>query len=216
MLHGPVSPKFIVSRGLSLLHPGPAIFCSTSLHGSRYIRRGPPEPHQAFCSAHRGLVPGVSSLLWETWQDSLGVIWWPLRQLDPHQVGTFVELALPSYHSMIVAAPLYPPHEVTEPFQLDAGGSMELPFHIGHILEGVIFLNAPPLIQALEKMFKDLISQLILFHLLEGGKIVLIIGPEDMFKVLPPPLAPIIDNILQSIFRSPRAATTLVRGASRC
>ena len=65
-------------------------------------------------------------------------------------------------------------------------------------------------------MFKDLISQLISFFLLEGGKIVLIIGPEDTFKVLPPPLAPIIGDILQRVFRSPRAATTLVRGASRC
>ena len=45
---------------------------------------------------------------------------------------------------MIVAAPLYPPREVTEPLQLDAGGGMELPFHIGHILEGIIFLNARP------------------------------------------------------------------------
>ena len=108
---------------------------------------------------------------------------------------------------MIVAAPLYPPCEVTEPLQLDAGGGMELPFHIGHILEGIIFLNAPLLILALEKMFKDLVSQLIPFRLLEGGDIVLIIGPEDMFEVLPPPLAPIIGDILQRVFRSPRATT---------
>ena len=96
---------------------------------------------------------------------------------------------------MIVAALLYPPHEVTEPLQLDASGSMELPFHIGHILEEVIFLNAPPLVLALEKMLKNLVYQLIPFCLLEGGKIVLIIGPEDTFEVLPPPLAPIIGDI---------------------
>ena len=141
---------------------------------------------------------------------------WPPRQLNSHQVDTFVELALPSYHSMIVAAPFYPPCEVTEPLQLDASGGMELPFHVGHILEGVIFLNAPPLILALEKMFKDLVSQLIPFCLLEGGDIVLIIGLEDMFEVLLPPLAPIIGDILQRVFRSPCATTTLVWGASRC
>ena len=140
----------------------------------------------------------------------------PPRQLDLHQVDTFVELALPSYHSMIVVALLYPPCEVTEPLQLDTGGGMELPFHVGHILEGVIFLNAPPLILVLEKMFKDLVSQLLPFCFLEGGDIVLIKGLEDMFKVLPPPLAPIIGNILQRVFRSPRTTTTLARGASRC
>ena len=215
MLHGPVSPKFIVSEGLSPLHPGPAVSCSTSLHGSRYIRRGPLSRTRLFAQCLRA---GSRSLL-----SPLGDLarltrcnLWPPRQLNPHQVGAFVELALPSYQSMILAALFYPPDEVTEPLQLDAGGGMELPFHIGHILEGVIFLNAPPLIQALEKMCKDLVPQLIPFCLLKGAKIGLIIGPEDMFKVLPPPLAPMIGDILQRVFRSLHVTTTLTWCASRC
>ena len=58
-------------------------------------------------------------------------------------------------------------------------------------------------------MFKDLVPQLIPLHLLEGGEIVLIIGPEDPVEVLFPALATIIGDILERSFRSPRAATML-------
>ena len=88
--------------------------------------------------------------------------------------------------------------------------------HVGHILEGVIFLYAPPLVLVLEEMFKDFVPQLIPLRFLEGGKVVFIIGLKNMVEVLSPSLAPIIGDTLKRVFRSLRAATTLVLGASRC
>ena len=58
-------------------------------------------------------------------------------------------------------------------------------------------------------MFKDLVPQLIPLRILEGGEIVLIIGPEDLVEVLSPDLAPIIGDILERSFRSPPAANML-------
>ena len=73
---------------------------------------------------------------------------------------------------------------------------MEMFFHVGHILEGVVFLDVPPLFLALEEMFKELVPHSNPVHLLEGGKIVLILGLQDMLKVLPPSGVPIMNNIL--------------------
>ena len=78
----------------------------------------------------------------------------------------------------------------------DAGGGMEMLFHVGHILEGVVFFDAPPLILVLEEMFKELVLQFGPIHLLEGGEIVLVVGLEDMLKVLPPSCTLIVSDIL--------------------
>ena len=148
MFRGPVSPEFIISAGLSLVHPGPAIPHSTCLHGSRYIRASPLS-HASPLARHMGAgCRGLCLLLGDLVRFTRGNLR-PPRQFYPHQVGTLVELALPSHHSMIVAAPLYPPHEVTEPIQLDACGGIEMLFYVGHILEGAIFLDVPPLLLVL-------------------------------------------------------------------
>ena len=69
-------------------------------------------------------------------------------------------------------------------------------FHVGHILEGVVFLDAPPLILALDEMFEELVLQFSPLCLLEGGEIVLVVGLEDMLKVLPPSSTLIVSDIL--------------------
>ena len=69
-------------------------------------------------------------------------------------------------------------------------------FHVGHILEGVIFLNALPLILVLEEMFEELVPQFSPLCLLEGGVIVVVIGLEDMIKVLPSSGTLIVSDIL--------------------
>ena len=73
---------------------------------------------------------------------------------------------------------------------------MEMLFHVGHILKGVIFLNAPPLILVLEEMLEELFLQFSPICLLEGGKIVHVVGLEDMLKVLPPSGTLIVSGIL--------------------
>ena len=82
------------------------------------------------------------------------------------------------------------------PFMFDAGGSMEMLFHVGHILEGVVFLDALPLILVLDEMFEELVLQISPLCLLEGGVIVLVVGLEDMIKVLPLSGALIVSDIL--------------------
>ena len=94
---------------------------------------------------------------------------------------------------------------------------MEMLFHVGHVLEGVIFFDAPPLILVPEEMFKELVPHLILLHLLEGGEIVLVICLEDMIEVLLPSLAPILGDILYRVLRwGPHTTATLGWGAFRC
>ena len=93
---------------------------------------------------------------------------------------------------------------------------MEMLFHVGHIKEGVVFLDVLPLLLALGEMIKEPGLQTIPFRLLEGGAIVLLIGLEDMLKVLPPSGAPIISDILQRVFRwGPHTTATLGWGAPR-
>ena len=73
---------------------------------------------------------------------------------------------------------------------------MEMLFHVGHILEGVVFFDAPPLILALDEMFEELVLQFSPLHLLQEGEIVLVVGLEDVLKVLPPSGALIVSDIL--------------------
>ena len=73
---------------------------------------------------------------------------------------------------------------------------MEMLFHVGHILEGLVFLDGPPLLLARGEMFEELVLQISPFHLLEGGAIVLVVGLEDMSEVLPPSSALIVSDVL--------------------
>ena len=73
---------------------------------------------------------------------------------------------------------------------------MEVLFHVGHILEGLVFLDGPPLLLVLGEMFEELVLQISSLHLFEGGTIVLVVGLEDMSKVLPPSGALIVGDIL--------------------
>ena len=94
---------------------------------------------------------------------------------------------------------------------------MKVAFHVWHVLEWLVFFDGPPLLLVLGKMFEELGLQIIPLHLLEGGAIVVVEGPEDMTKVLLPPCALVISDILQRVFRwGPCTADMLGQGASRC
>ena len=69
----------------------------------------------------------------------------------------------------------------------------------------------------LDEMFEELVLQFSPLRLLEGGEIVLVVGLEDMLKVLPPSGALIASDILYRVFRwGPHATATLGWGAFRC
>ena len=212
----PVSPEFIISAGLGPVHPGPAIPHSTCFHESRYVRAGP-SSHASLLVWHMGAgCRGLLSPLGDLATLTRGNLQ-PPRQLYPHQVWTLMELAFSGYHCMIVTTTLDPPHELTQFLQFDASDFMEVLFHVGHIKEGVVFLDVLPLLLVLGEMIEEPGLQIIPFHLLERGAIVLVIGLEDMIKVLPPSGALILSNVLQRVFRwGPHTTATLGRGASRC
>ena len=93
---------------------------------------------------------------------------------------------------------------------------MEMLFHVGHIKEGIVFLYVLPLLLVLGKMIEEPGLQTIPFCLLEEGAIVLVIGLENMLKVLPPSGTPIISDVLQRVFRwGPHTTATLGWGAPR-
>ena len=154
MFHGPVSLEVVFS--LSLLHPGLAIACSPHLHGSRYIRGGPLRGTSLYARCTEAGCRGLSFLL----GDPAGLTGCDLRppgQFYPRQVGTIVKLPFPYHHTVVIAAPLYPSCALGQPLLPYSSGNIELLLHVGHVLEGVIFLYAPPLILAWEEVLKDFV-----------------------------------------------------------
>ena len=115
------------------------------LHGSRYISGGPLRGTGLY-----GRYTGASRRgLWFPLGDQAGFTGCdlrPLGRLYPRQMGTFVELPLPGHHTVVVTAPLYPCGAFGQPLQPDPGSSKELLLHVRHVLEGVIFFYAPPLL----------------------------------------------------------------------
>ena len=141
---------------------------------------------------------------------------WPLRWLGSYQVLAPVELAFPGYNSMVAATWLDPPHKLTQYLESDASEGLEVPLHIRHVQEWLIFFNSPALLLVLPKIFKELSLQLLPFLLLVGGVIIAEEGPEYVVQVFHPPLAPVIGNVHQRVSRGSLCNTTrLWRGLSR-
>ena len=121
-----------------------------------------------------------------------------------------MELALLDYNCMVVATWLDPPCKLTQTLESDAGEGLEVMLHVGHVLEWLLFFESLPLLLALPKIVKELSLQLIPLHLLVGGVIVFVEGPENVAQVLPPPCAPEISDVRQWVLRgSPHNAARL-------
>ena len=145
MLCGSVSPPFFLGTGLSLFHPGPAIPCSTCLHGNGWVGACSLS-HATLFTRHmrtgcRGLLLFLHECLSLAWVDL-----WPPGWHSSCQVQTQMELAFPGYNSMVVATWLDPPCKLTQSLESDAGEGLELMFHVGHVLEWLLFFDSLPLL----------------------------------------------------------------------
>ena len=185
MFCGPTPFKIVLV--LSSFCPGVAVTYSPCLHGSRYISGGPLRGTGLY-----GRCTGASRWgLQFSLGDQTGLTGCDLRPLGwlyPCQMGTFVELPLPGHHIVVITAPLYPHGAFSQPLQLDPSGSKELFLHVRHVLEGVIFFYAPPLLLEWEEVIKDFVPYPTPFGFLKGGEVVPIVRLEDQVQGLPPPL----------------------------
>ena len=124
-----------------------------------------------------------------------------------------MDLAFSGYNSMVVAIWLDPPCKLTQSLEFEAGESLEVSLHIGHVLEWLLFLDSLPLLLVLPKILEE--PSLQLFPLLHprGGIIVVVEGPKDVIQVLLPSCTPVLSEDLQGVFRgSPsRVSTPLMR-----
>ena len=102
---------------------------------------------------------------------------------------------------MVVATWLDPPCKLTQSLESDAGEGLELTFHVGHVLEWLLFFDSLPLLLAPPKIVKELGLQLIPPLLLARGVVVLVEGSEDVVQVLPPPYTPVVSDVLQRVSR---------------
>ena len=110
---------------------------------------------------------------------------------------------------------LDPPRKLTQALESDAGEGVEVALHIRHVLEWLIFFDSPPLL-VLPKIFEEPSLQLLPFLLLVGGVIIVVEEPEDVVQVFPPPLAPVVSDVLQRVSRGSLCNTTrLWLGLSR-
>ena len=62
---------------------------------------------------------------------------------------TQAKLALLHHNSMVVAAWLYPAHEVAQTSELYTRESLKMRLHIGHVIEWIFLLDGLPLLLAL-------------------------------------------------------------------
>ena len=187
---------------LDLLHPGPAIPHSTSLHGNGWV--GVCSLSHATFPSHCGVTGGVGIHLFLCKCLGLtGADLWPPGWCSACQVQAQVELAFPGYNSMVVAAQLDPPCKLAQPLEFDTGECQELMLHVGHVLEWHLFFDSFPLLLALPQMVEELGLQLVPLHLHAGGVVVQVEASENVAQVLPLPHAPIVSDVLQRVSRSP-------------
>ena len=140
----------------------------------------------------------------------------PLGQLYPCQMGTSVELPSLGHHTVVITAPLYPCGAFGQPLQPDPSSSKEMLLHVRHVLEGVIFFYAPPLLLEWQEVVKDHIPYPTPLRLIKGREIVSVVCPKNQVQVLSPPLASKSGHMPQGVLWSPCATAGLVRGAPRC
>ena len=127
---------------------------------------------------------------------------WPLRWLGSCQMQTHVELAFPGYNPMVVATWLDPPCKLTQSLESDTGEGLEVALYVRHVLEWLLFFDSPPFLLMLPNIFEELSLQLLPFHLLVGGVIVMVEGPKDVVQVFLPPCTPVVSKVLQRVSRS--------------
>ena len=172
---------------LSSFCSGAAVAYSPCLHGSRCISGGPLRGTGLYgrCTgaSYRGLQFPLGDQAGLTGCDLRPVVW-----LYPCQMGTFVKLPLPGHHTVVITAPFYPCGAVGQPLQLDPGSSKELLLHVRHVLEGVIFFYAPPLLLEWEEVVKDLVPYPAPLGLLKGREVVPVVCLKNQVQVFPPPL----------------------------
>ena len=80
---------------------------------------------------------------------------------------------------MIVAAWLYPAHEVTQTGELHTSESLKARLHIGHVIKWVFLFNGFPLFLALPQKLKELCLEFLPLSLRCGGVVELEIGSHE-------------------------------------
>ena len=187
---------------LDLLHPGPAVPHSTSLHENGWM--GACSLSHATFPSHCGVTGGrgihlfLHKYLSLTWADL-----WPPGQWGACQVQAQVELAFPGYNSMVVATRLDLPCKLAQSLEFDTGECQELMLHVGHVLKWCLFFDSFPLLLVLPQMVEELGLQLVPLHLRAGEVLVQVEASENVAQVLLPPHAPIVSDVLQRVSRSP-------------
>ena len=180
---------------LDLLRPGPAIPCSTSLHGNGWV---------GVCSLSRATFPsccgvtgggGIHLFLCKC-LSLTGADLWPPGWCGACQVQAQVELAFPGYNSMVVATWLDPSCKLAQSLEFDTSECQELMLHVGHVLKWYLFFDSFPLLLALPQMVEELGLQLVPLCLCAGGIVVQVEASENVTQVLLPPHAPIVSDVL--------------------
>ena len=105
------------------------------------------------------------------------------------------------YNSMVVATRLDPPCKLTQSLESDTSEGLKLAFHVGHVLEWLLFFDSLPLLLSLPEIVEELGLQFIPILLLVGGVVVQVEASEDVAQVLPPPCAPVISEVPQRVSR---------------
>ena len=117
---------------------------------------------------------------------------------------------------MVIATWLDPHCKLTQSLESDTGEGLELPLHVWHVFEWLLFLDGPPLLLAWPQKVEELSLQLSPILLLAGGEIVSVEGPEDVGQVLLPSRTPIVSEVLQRVSMGGLLSTArLWQGPSR-
>ena len=190
---------------LNLLHPGPAVPHSTSLHGNGWVGACSLS-HTTFPSCCGVTGGGGIHLFLCKCLSLTGADFWPPGWHGACQVQAQVELAFPGYNSMVVATWLNPPSKLAQSLEFDTGEHQELTLHVGHLLEWCLLFDSLPLLLVLPQMVEELGLQLVPLRLHAGGVVVQVEASENVAQVLPAPRAPIVSDVLQRISRSPLSA----------
>ena len=94
-----------------------------------------------------------------------------------------VKLAFLGYYPMVVASRLYPPCVLTQSLESYTGERVEVIFHVDHVLEWLLLLNALPLLLVLGEVIEEPSLQFVPLLILAGGAVILIEPPEDVVEV---------------------------------
>ena len=118
---------------------------------------------------------------------------------------------------MIIAPPLDPAVETCEAIQVEAGGLIEEVLDVGHKVHWKGLLEGQGFLLMLEEVVKELLLNPHPFCLPKGSNAELVVDPEDMLQVLPPPTATKVCCQLCGITEGgPWPTSSLRLGSFRC